>query len=93
MRRTLIGTGRIIARFENGEVSEVETLLKAEGEYEVSHDTVITPYDRTEISIDVSDDDIEVVYPDECKPEHDYPITEIVEVIDSWDIDWRLKDE
>lgn len=88
MKLEVQGEGKIIARFLNGEVAEVTTLLIGEGEYCHEDDRIDSYTVRHEEWFEVNEDSVRVAYPDECEPEHDYPITEIVKFVDFESIDW-----
>lgn len=87
MKVEVQGYGKIIARFMNGEIAEVETLLFGEGDY-CYEDINLNWTTAREEWIEICEDDVSIAYPDECEPEHEYPMTEIIKVIDFENIEW-----
>ena len=82
------GEGEIIARFSNGEIARVTTWLYGEGEYHHEDDRVDSYTVIHKEWWEVDENSVTVVYPDECKPEHEETIEEILEFVDFGSIDW-----
>ena len=89
MEKTKVqGEGEIIARFSNGETARVTTLLYGEGEYHHEDDRIDSYTVIHKEWWEVDENNVTVAYPDECKPEHEETIEEILEFVDFGSIDW-----
>ena len=89
MEKTKVqGKGEIIARFSNGETARVTTWLYGEGEYHHEDDRIDSYTVIHKEWWEVDENSVTVAYPDECKPEHEETIEEILEFVDFGSIDW-----
>lgn len=89
MEKTKVqGEGEIIARFSNGETARVTTWLYGEGEYHHEDDRIDSYTVIHKEWWEVDENSVTVAYPDECRPEHEEMIEEILEFIDFGSIDW-----
>ena len=89
MEKTKVqGEGEIIARFSNGETAQVTTWLYGEGEYHHEDDRIDSYTVIHKEWWEVDENTVTVAYPDECRPEHEGTIEEILEFIDFGSIDW-----
>ena len=89
MEKTKVqGEGEIIARFSNGETARVTTWLYGEGEYHHEDDRIDSYTVIHKEWWEVDENSVIVAYPDECTPEHEETIEEILEFIDFGSIDW-----
>ena len=82
------GEGEIIARFSNGETARVTTWLYGEGEHHHEDDRIDSYTVIHKEWWEVDENSVTVAYPDECKPEHEETIEEILEFVDFGSIDW-----
>ena len=89
MEKTRVqGEGEVIARFSNGETARVTTWLYGEGEYHHEDDRIDSYTVIHKEWWEVDENSVTVAYPDECRPEHEETIEEILEFIDFGSIDW-----
>lgn len=89
MEKTKVqGEGEIIARFSNGKTARVTTWLYGEGEYHHEDDRIDSYTVIHKEWWEVDENNVTVAYPDECRPEHEETIEEILEFIDFGSIDW-----
>lgn len=82
------GEGEIIARFSNGETARVTTWLYGEGEYHHEDDRIDSYTVIHKEWWEVDENSVTVAYPDECEPEYEETIEEILEFVDFGSIDW-----
>ena len=82
------GEGEIIARFSNGKTARVTTWLYGEGEYHHEDDRIDSYIVIHKEWWEVDENSVKVAYPEECEPEHEFPITEIVKFVDFNTIEW-----
>lgn len=89
MEKTKVqGEGEIIARFSNGKTARVTTWLYGEGEYHHEDDRIDSYTVIHKEWWEVDENNVTVAYPDECRPEHEETIEEILEFVDFGSIDW-----
>lgn len=85
------GEGEIIAKFSTGETAQVKTWLYGEGEYHHEDDRIDSYTVIHNEWWEVDEDSVVVAYPDECEPEYEGTIEEILEFVDFGSIDWSEK--